>query len=296
MMAMKCAMRVAAVAVALTLPAMMATPAAAQQPADVCPRMAQVPADLHNPQVNIVYVEPRNPAYRAMAERLKQCRVLEQLRVFLAPLKLPRQLTVNVEECGAPTRAYKAQGPVTICYELVEQIEKVAAKAEAEARGRMLIGAFVQVAFHEVAHAVFDMLAVPVWGRAHDAADRLGAFIMVQFGEDVAFRTVLGTADFFKLSGNTWTGNAFADVSSPDAQRFFNYLCIAYGGAPKSFDFLINPKENQEPILPDRRAQRCPGEYEQVRMAFNLRIMPHVDPDKLVRVRAIQWLAPGETR
>jgi hypothetical protein len=31
-------------------------------------------------------------------------------------------------------------------------------------------------------------------------------------------------------------------------------------------------------------------------MAFNLRIMPHVDPDKLVRVRAIQWLAPGETR
>jgi len=297
MMAIKCAMRASAVAVALTFPAMMATPSAAQAPADVCPRMAQVPADLQNPQVNIVYVEPRNAAYRPMAERLKQCRVLEQLRVFLAPLKLPRQLNVNVEECGAVTRAYKAQGPVTICYELVEQIEKIAAKAEPDQRGRVLIGAFVQVAFHEVAHAVFDMLAVPVWGRAHDAADRLGAFIMVQFGEDVALQTVLGTADFFKLSGKTWTGNAFADLNSPDAQRFFNYLCIAYGGAPKSFDFLTNPKNsNEEPILPDSRAQRCPGEYEQVRMAFNLRIMPYVDPDKLVRVRAIQWLAPGETK
>jgi hypothetical protein len=294
-MAIKCAMRASAVALALISFAMLPAPASAQLPADVCPRMAQVPADLHNPLVNIVYAEPRNAAYRALAGRLKQCRVLEQLRVFLAPLKLPRQLTVNVEECGAPNRAYKAQGPVTICYELVEQIEKVAAKAEPEVRPRVLIGAFVQVAFHEVAHAVFDMLQVPVWGRMHDAADRLGAFIMVQFGEDVALQTVLGTADFFKLSGRTWTGNAFADLSSPDAQRFFNYLCIAYGGAPKSFDFLINPKNsNEEPILPDRRAQRCAGEYEQLRMAFNLRIMPFVDPDKLVRVRAIQWLAPGE--
>jgi hypothetical protein len=280
MMSIKCAMSAALVAAALLGPT--STPAS-----------AQVPPDLQNPQVDIVYLEPRNPAFRPIAERLKQRRVLEQLKVFLAPLKMPRKLTVNVDECGAPTRAYKAQGPVTICYELVDQIEKVAAKAEPNERERVLVGAFVQVAFHEVANAVFDMLQVPIWGRAHDAADRLAAFIMVQFGEDVALQTILGTAAFFKLSGKTWTGSAFADVNSPDAQRFFNYLCIAVGGAPKTFDFLVNPKENAEQILPDRRAQRCPGEYEQVRMAFNLRIMPYVDPDILVRVRAIQWLTPS---
>jgi Putative metallopeptidase len=281
-MLMKCAMSVAAVVAALMGPTLTSTPA-----------FAQVPPDLQNPQVEIVYLEPRNPAFRPIADRVKQRRVLEQLKVFLAPLKLSRKLTVNVDECGAATRAYKAQGPVTICYELVDQIEKVAAKAEPDERERVLVGAFVQVAFHEVANAVFDILQVPVWGRAHDAADRLAAFIMVQFGEDVALQTILGTAAFFKLSGKTWTGSAFADVSSPDAQRFFNYLCIAVGGAPKTFDFLVNPKENEEQILPDRRAQRCPGEYEQVRMAFNLRIMPYVDPDILVRVRAIQWLVPA---
>ena len=42
----------------------------------------------------------------------------------------------------------------------------------------------------------------------------------------------------------------------------------------------------------DPRAERCQKEFEQVRMAFNLRIMPHVDPDILVKVRAIQWLLP----
>jgi hypothetical protein len=254
------------------------------------PASAQVPAELQNPNVEIVYKEPRTAVLKPIAERLKQRRVLEQLRVFLAPLRLPRKLTVNVDECGASMREYRPQGPVIICYEVVEQIEKIAAKADASVRERVLVGAFVQAAFHETAHAVFDILEVPVWGRANDAADRLAAFIMVQFGEDVAMQTILGTADFFRLSGRTWTGSEFAEVNSPEAQRFYNYLCIALGGAPKSFDFLVNPKDKEEQLLPDRRAERCAGEFEQVRLAFNLRIMPYVDPDILVKVRAIQWL------
>jgi len=260
----------------------MTSPASAQQ----------VPAELQNPQVEIIYREPRTAAFKPIAERLKQRRALEQLRVFLAPLRLPRKLTVSVDECGAPTREYRPQGPVTICYELIDQIEKVAAKADANVRERVLVGAFVQAAFHETAHAVFDILQIPVWGRANDAADRLAAFIMVNFGEDVAMQTILGTAEFFRLSGRTWNGSEFAEANSPEAQRFYNYLCIAVGGAPKSFDFLVNPKEQEEQLLPDRRAERCQGEFEQVRMAFNLRIMPFVDPDILVKVRAIQWLLP----
>jgi hypothetical protein len=238
----------------------------------------QLPAELQNPNVEIVYKEPRTAAFKPIAERVKQRRALEQLRVFMAPLRLPRKLTINVDECGAPMREYQPQGPVVICYEVIDQIEKIAAKADAKVRERVLVGAFI--------------LQVPVWGRANDAADRLAAFIMVNFGEDVAMQTILGTADFFRLSGRTWTGSEFAEVNSPEAQRFFNYLCIALGGAPKTFDFLVNPKEQDEQLLPDRRAERCQGEFEQVRLAFNLRIMPYVDPDILVKVRAIRWMLP----
>jgi len=273
-------MTVAAIVALIGL--LVAPPASAQQ----------LPAELQNPNVEIVYKEPRTAAFKPIAERVRQRRALEQLRVFLAPLRLPRKLTVNVDECGAPMREYQPQGPVVICYEVIDQIEKIAAKADAKVRERVLVGAFIQAAFHETAHAVFDILQIPVWGRANDAADRLAAFIMVNFGEDVAMQTILGTADFFRLSGRTWTGSEFAEVNSPEAQRFFNYLCIALGGAPKSFDFLVNPKDNEEQLLPDRRAERCKAEFEQVRMAFNLRIMPHVDPDILVKVRAIQWLLP----
>jgi hypothetical protein len=39
---------------------------------------------------------------------------------------------------------------------------------------------------------------------------------------------------------------------------------------------------------------RCSGEYEQVRHAFDLRIMPYVDPDQAIKVRAAQWLSADE--
>jgi hypothetical protein len=47
--------------------------------------------------------------------------------------------------------------------------------------------------------------------------------------------------------------------------------------------------KNKKPILPKDRADQCRDEYTQIRSAFNLRIMPYVDPDLLVQVRATKW-------
>jgi Putative metallopeptidase len=260
------------------------------------PALAQAPSDVQNPQIEIAYVAPSNAALRPVSERLKNARVLEQLKQFLAPLKLSRKLTVQFDQCGAPTRPYKPEGPATICYELVDQIERVAAKATPNMRQSVVVGTVVQAALHEVSLGVFDILGVPIWGRRNDAADMLAGLIMLQFGEDVARQTIIGTAVFFELSGKTWTGNAFADVNSPEAQRYFNYLCIAYGGKPKSFEFLAKAEGDKKAIIPENRAVRCEREYEQIRKAFNLRIMPYVDPDMLVKVRSMQWLTAGAQR
>jgi hypothetical protein len=260
------------------------------------PAAAQAPAALQNPQIEIVYGQPSNPSYRPIYDRLKKLQVLEELQQFLVPLKLPRKLTVQVDQCGAATRPYKPGGPATICYELVEQIERVAAKTEPNLREMVIVGTFVQAVFHEVASGVLDILQVPVWGRREDAADRLAGFIMLQFGEDVARQTVIGTGIFFEASGKTWTGSQFADVNSPEPQRYFNFLCMAYGGAPKVFESLAKAEGDAKPILPEDRAGRCADEYAQVRKAFNLRIMPFVDPDLVVKVKASQWNSVGGGR
>jgi hypothetical protein len=282
---MKRIISAAAVALASAGPAMYVTSA-----------VAQAPSGLQNSQIEIVYGQPSNPGFQPIYDRLKKRQVLEELRQFLAPLRLPRKLTVRMDQCGASTRPYKSQGPVTICYELVDQIEKIAAKVDADTRPTAIAGAFILVALHELAQGVFDVLQIPVWGRSGDAADRLAALVMLQFGEDLAVRTIVGATIFFTASGKTWTGSAFADVNSPEEQRYYNYLCIAYGGAPISFRALVTPDKNGQQSLPDQRARRCSSEYEQVLKAFNLWVMPSVDPNLLIKVRSMPWLRPGDVK
>jgi Putative metallopeptidase len=266
-----------------------ATAAIAQPP----PAGQSSPPAAQSSQIEVAYVQPGNRNFQPIYDRVKNRKVLEELQQFLAPLRLPRKLTVKIDQCGALSRPYRPQEPVTICYELIDQIEKVAAKGDPKMRQTMIAGAFIQVVVYQVAHAMFDILQVPVWGRAGDAADRLAALVMLQFGEDLALRTIRGSTAFFLASKKTWTGSAFADADSPEEQRYYNYLCIAYGGSPISFDFLVS---GNEPVLPLPRARRCYWEYQQVRMAFNLRIMPFVDPDLLVKIRSADWLLPGDVR
>jgi hypothetical protein len=226
--------------------------------------------------------------------------VLERMARFLSPLKLPgnQKIILQFDECGAESRPYKGDGVVTICYELQQKIEIIALRTPKqqtqEAIQRLTttlpfneqqrdfvvrFGTLIQVGLHEVAVAVFDILKVPLLGQREDAADRLAAFLMVQFSEEVALMTIAGTAMFFELSEKTY----------PDARRYYNYLCIAFGGRPQTFEFLVTKK-----ILPEDRAAYCfHKEYAQVRKAFNLRIMPYVDADRLVQVRAMQSLVAG---
>ena len=282
---MKRAIMPAAVVLAFISPAIVATQAA-----------AQVQSALQNSQIEISYVQPSNRSYQPIYDRLKKRQVLEELLQFLAPLRLSAKVTVKVDQCGALTRPYQPHGPVTICYELVDRIEKIAAKVDPDLRPTAIAGAFIMVVLHEVSHAVFDIQQVPVWGRLEDAADRLAALVMLQFDEDLALRTIVGTTIFFKASDKTWTGSDFADVSSPDEQRYYNYLCIAYGGAPISFRDLVTPDQNGQQTLPQGRAVRCASEYRQVLEAFNLRIMPFVDSNLLVTVRTMQWLLPTDIK
>lgn len=258
-------------------------------------------------QIQISYDPPSNADFQRYYEALKSRRVLERLQAFMAPLRLPNKLTVRTAQCGAEAVTYKSGGPVTICYELVQHVATVAAQHtdDPAERTQILDGTFVEAVLHQLAYALFDQLRVPVWGRRDDAADRLAAYVMTAFDDRVALNTILGTAKFFQYSNHTWTGADFASAESPEAQRFYNYLCIAYGADPITFHFLApRPGPSTLPRLTSERAGRCSrlspvsvtiSEYLQVRHAFDLRIMPYVDPDLLIKVRASQWLLKEET-
>jgi hypothetical protein len=263
----------------------------------VCARATEWASTATPTQVRISYEAPSDAKYGPIYDGLKRRQVLERLQGFLVPLRLPAPLTITLAQCGAERKPYQSGGPVTICYEMVQRIIEITSqrtKDESE-QTRIIDGTFVEAVLHEVALAVFDMLQVPVWGRVEDAADRVAALIMIKFSDQVALTTILGTARFFEYSNHVWTGVDFADEGSPEAQRFYNYLCIAYGGDPRTFQFLaprLGP--SLTPRLSQHRVVRCEGEFRQVQHAFDLRIMPFVDPQLLVKVRASQWLRTDE--
>jgi Putative metallopeptidase len=105
------------------------------------PALAQGYAGPYNQQIEFTYTEPRDPAFRDMYERLKRREVLHELAQFLAPLRLPRKLVVTLDQCGAKRVAYKRDGPVTVCYELIAEIERVAGSVAADQRGTLVAGA-----------------------------------------------------------------------------------------------------------------------------------------------------------
>jgi hypothetical protein len=257
-----------------------ASPAATQAPAPAAPVGSQV---------RIVYGEPKNPAHLPIYERLKKRRVLEDLQEFMSPLKLPQPLTIKMEGCGV-VNAYYSSGAVTICYEYVAWLHQIAAKITLSNEISLedaVVGPFVDVLLHEVAHAIFDLLKIPLFGREEDAADQLAAFILLQFGPDVARRTIVGTALLFRqMAEEQVPGTAdYAAAHGLPAQRFFNVLCIAYGAEPKLFADYV-----KQGFLPVFRIGSCRWEYRQIAHAFKTLISPHIDPVLQEKVRGREWL------
>ena len=237
----------------------------------------------------VAYESPGDdPALVAAHDVLVKSQALEELQTFLAPLRLPVNVNLHAAACGAERRDYEPRShTATLCYEMAARILAVAAghsDASEDDRRTAVIGTLVEALLHETSYALFDVYNVPVWGRIEDAADRLTALVMTQFGEDTARTTIFGVATFFQWSARTWSGAQFASKESPEAQRFYNFLCVAYGADPIAFDAIV-----QNGALPAYRSQQCGYEYQQIRKAFDLRMMPFVDPDKLVQARARQW-------
>jgi hypothetical protein len=288
---------------------------AAAAAADAQPSLAP------NPQIDITnpgYVQPTSPDLLPIYTGVKNRKVLETLALFLAPLKLPdgSKLVVKFDQCGQHAPAYIKGGPVTLCYEFVQKVEQMqppgavqlwagvgsAGPQFAFTPDLLIVGPVVQGALRQVAVALLNIFDMPVWGRTDDAADRLSAFMMLQFGQVVAWETVNGTAWF--LSGRVDTSVPdFSNVRGTVTQRYYTTLCIAIGGESRGafgqlysadaldqmpvFGALVGNSEAGQ--LPPSSAKTCPQQYDTIRQAFDTLFLPHLDGALLQQVMGLNW-------
>ncbi|WP_243694280.1 DUF4344 domain-containing metallopeptidase [Shimia isoporae] len=118
-----------------------------------------------------------------------------------------------------------------------------------------LLGIF----YHELGHALIDILGLPIFGQEEDAADVLSIFLIdAFFEEDSAVQIAYDAAFGFLGEAEAAPEIVFWDVHGPDLQRYYNTVCIFYGA---------NPEEREDVAfdlgLPEERAEYCPEEYDQ---------------------------------
>ncbi len=118
-----------------------------------------------------------------------------------------------------------------------------------------LLGIF----YHELGHALIDILGLPIFGQEEDAADVFSVFLIdALYEEESAVQLAYDTAFGFLGEAENTDDIAFWDVHGPDLQRYYNLICIFYGANPdERYDVA------QDLGLPQDRADYCSVEYEQ---------------------------------
>jgi hypothetical protein len=254
-------------------------------------------------RIVIEYVPPTEARQQRLYEMVKERRALEGMQEVFSPLRLPNDLTLKTKTCGM-SNAWYQRPTLTICYEYLEDIVNSLPK-EAPPAGMtvsdLVMGQFLYVVAHEMGHAVFDQLNVPLFGRAEDAADGFATYMMLRLGKMEARRLIGGAAysykDYIRNPQVTVPTTAFSDAHSAPMQRFYNLLCLAYGSDRETYADLIDAG-----YLPKERARSCRMEYGELNFAFQQLIVPHLDRELAKAVLEKDWLpstsgnAPPDTR
>ena len=256
------------------------------------------PAEINHPRwVSIIYEPPENSALQDLYDLLRERHALESIQEILMPFRSPEALTIKTAECKAINAWYRRETfkpTVTVCYELLKHIlgslpneDNPDGLTPADAA----VGQFFFATLHEVGHAIFDILNVPMFGHEEDAADNFATYIMLQFGEGQAHRLIGGAAWSWRAYLGDYKKNpvvptrlsTFASDHGLPQERFYNLICLAFGADPAGFSDLEN-------FIPPTRSPYCSYQYQTLVRAFEKEITPHIDQEIARRVLDTDWL------
>ena len=257
--------------------------------------LAKEKATFQPNRIRITYVAPSNPAFQTIYSKVKQEHLLEKFQDFLAPIRLPVPLLLKTDGCEGESNAWyeESDHSVTVCYEYLDEVMRNAPQTTTPAGVTpedALRGPWVEVFMHEIAHALFNLLKVPVLGREEDAADQVAAYVLLNLTDNLARSAVSGVAYMYGHEAQAQDPQAkhFADVHGLPAQRFYNLLCMAYGSNTKRFGDVVERK-----YLPEARAETCEDEYRQVEYAVKRLIGPYIDQDLRKKSRTRKYMKAG---
>jgi len=132
----------------------------------------------------------------------------------------------------------------------------------------------LSIFYHELGHAVIDLLQVPIYGQEEDAADVMAVLMIHQLFEEASAQSIAYDSAFGFINDPDGTEAVpYWDLHGPDEQRYYNHVCIFYGANPDERQGLANDLS-----LPEERAETCVEEYEQADSSWGLVFQELSDP------------------
>lgn len=215
-----------------------------------------------------------NDRYAGWEAYVRGKRLLEGYATFLNSwISLPQPITLTFAACGRADASYEPETrTVTMCYELLATVAEVFGEMPEAERDQVVLGATDFIFYHEVGHALIDVLDLPTLGREEDAADQLAVYILTDGTDEGEQAAIDGAVALYRLEEEMDEG-AVADEHSLGPQRFYNVACWVYGQSPEKY---VNLLLRSGGVLPDARAERCPGEYAQIESSWDRLLEPHL--------------------
>ncbi len=210
---------------------------------------------------------------RRLLEQADLGRVLKGLN---GAFRLPRLVPVVFRE-GEEVALYE-EGRIIICYDFIGQLDEALKPkySDPAQRHRILLGHAHFVLYHEVGHALVDMLDIPVVGQEEDAVDGLATIIAVGVLKQPDLAVGAVALDSLDHPEGEFQPQDYWDKHSLDAQRYYNILCWVHGGAPELCEGMVRELVPEDWF--ESRAQDCPEEYERLRRNWGRLLEPHFRP------------------
>ena len=117
----------------------------------------------------------------------------------------------------------------------------------------------LSIFYHELGHAVIDLVQLPVFGQEEDAADVASVLLIdMLYDEETAVQIAYDSAfGFLADAEETGEDVPYWSVHGPDLQRYYNLVCLFTGA-----DWDARSDIAEELGLPEERAETCEEEFE----------------------------------
>lgn len=134
-----------------------------------------------------------------------------------------------------------------------------ALSAQNDAEDAYVEANILSIFYHELGHALVDVMQLPVFGQEEDAADTASILLIDAFFDEASASAIARDAAFGFLDEADADAEepAWWDVHGPDLQRYYNLVCLFYGANPEARDDLA-----EELDLPLERAEGCAEEFD----------------------------------